>query len=210
MNKNITTRDSKSVVEIFPEVVNTPLLTEQEIRDIVVSVQNGEQDAIEKLKESGMRFVASFAKQYAYKGLTLEELMNAGMDGLIVAAQSFDPSCGFKFIAYAVWYIRQGILLALKACGNPEGEQIFKEAEERQTKIKEFDSMLRSGKLPENVSAAIDQLPAREKDIIRYSYGIESVPCTDEEICMKFGLTKPRLLQIRSQVMMKLRKQFIK
>lgn len=210
MSKNITESDSKSVIEVFPEVANTPLRTEQEIRDIVVRVQNGESDAIEELKVSCMRFVASVVKQYTGKGLVLEELKNAGMDGLIVAAQSFDPSRGFKFIAYAVWYIRQGILLALKACGSQEGEQIFNEAEERETKIRAFDAMLREGNIPEDVSAAIDKLPSREKDIIRYSYGLESDPCSDDEICQKLSLTKPRLLQVRCQVMMKLRRQFIK
>ena len=142
MNKNITTRDSKSVVKISPEVANTTLRTEQEIRDIVARVQNGEEGAMAELKEIYMRFVASFAKQYADKGLTSEELMNAGMDGLTVAAQGFDPSSGFKFIAYAVWYVKQAILLALKACGSPEGVQIFNEAEEREEKIRAFNNML--------------------------------------------------------------------
>ena len=210
MNKNITTRDSKSVAGSYPEVSDTPLRTEQEIRDIVARIQHGEEDAIGELKESFTRFVASFAKQYADKGLTLEELMTAGMDGLTVAAQGFDPSSGFKFIAYAVWYIKQGVLLALKACGSPEGVQIFNEAEEREEKIRAFDNMLSKGNVPVNVAAAIDSLPSREKEIIRSSYGLGAEPCSDDEICRKLDLTKPRLLQIRSQVMMKLRKQFLK
>ena len=210
MSKNITTRDSKSVVEIFSEVADTTLRTEQEIRDIVARVQHGEEEAIGELKESYMRFVASLAKQYADKGLTSEELMNAGMDGLTVAAQGFDPSSGFKFIAYAVWYIKQGILLALKACGSPEGERIFNEAEEREEKIRAFDNMLSKGNVPDDVAAAIDSLPSREKEIIRSSYGLGAEPCSDDEICHNLGLTRTKLLQIRSQVMMKLRKQFLK
>lgn len=210
MSKNITTRDSKSVTGILPEVAKATLRTEQEIRDIVARVQKGEEEAVGELKESYMRFVAALAKQYVDKGLTSEELMNAGMDGLTVAAQGFDPSSGFKFIAYAVWYIKQGILLALKACGSPEGERIFNEAEEREEKIRAFDNMLSKGNIPDNVAAAIDSLPSREKEIIRSSYGLGAEPWSDDEICRKLDLTKPRLLQIRSQVMTKLRKQFLK
>lgn len=210
MNKNITARDSKPSNGCMAMIDGAKLLTEQEVHLVVDRYQNGQTEAFEELKKNEMRFVVAAAKQYVDKGLTLDELVEAGTDGLELAAQRFAPSRGFKFIPYAIWYIKHSILLALKACGSEEGVQLFNESEEREAKIKEFDSMLRSGKLPENVSTAIDQLPAREKDIIMYSYGIESAPCTDEEICMKFGLTKPRLLQIRSQVMMKLRKRFIK
>ena len=203
-------RDRKSVVENSPKVANTTLRTEQEIRGIVARAQNGEEDAVGELKESFMRFVASFAKQYADKGLTWEELMAAGMDGLTGAAQNFDSSSGFKFIAYAVWYIKQSILSALKTCGSPEGERIFNEAEEHKKKIRAFDNILSKGNIPDNVTAAIDSLPSREKEIIRCGYGLGAKPCSADEICQKHDLTKPMLLQIRSQVMMKLRKQYLK
>ncbi len=212
MSKNITARGGKAsdkYMIMIGKANKAKLLTEQEIHHVVERYQNGQTEAFDELKECEMRFVISAAKQYVDKGLTLAELVEAGTDGLELAAQRFDPSRGFKFIVYAIWHVKHSILLALKASGSEEGVRLFNESEARKAKIKEFDSMLRSGKIPEAVSVSIDQLPSREKDIVRYSYNMESAFYTDDEICQKLGLTKPRLLQIRSRVMMKLRKQFI-
>ncbi|MBX7224501.1 MAG: RNA polymerase sigma factor RpoD/SigA [Chitinophagales bacterium] len=109
----ITSRDSYSIDKYLNEIGRLPLLTEQQEVELASRIKNGDQEALEQLITANLRFVVSVAKQYQNQGLSLNDLINEGNIGLIKAASKFDETKGFKFISYAVWWIRQSILQAL-------------------------------------------------------------------------------------------------
>ena len=109
----ITSRDSFSIDKYLNEISKLPMLTEEEEVQVAKRIREGDTEAMEKLIQSNLRFVVSVAKQYQNQGLALNELINEGNIGLIKAASKFDETKGFKFISYAVWWIRQSILQAL-------------------------------------------------------------------------------------------------
>ena len=113
MNKNITIRKSQLVESFLQDASKHPLLTIEEEVMLAKRVQQGDEDAMNRLYEANLRFVVSVAKQYQDHGLTMEELVEAGKEGLKIASKKFDPSRKFKFISYAVWYIRQAIQQAI-------------------------------------------------------------------------------------------------
>jgi RNA polymerase primary sigma factor len=113
ISKQITNRESQSLDKYLLEIGRIELLTSEEEVDLAQKIANGDQVALEKLTKANLRFVVSVAKQYQNQGLTLGDLINEGNLGLIKAAQRFDVTRGFKFISYAVWWIRQSILQAL-------------------------------------------------------------------------------------------------
>ncbi|MBK7432416.1 MAG: RNA polymerase sigma factor RpoD/SigA [Chitinophagaceae bacterium] len=113
ITKSITNRESQSLEKYLQEIGKVELITPEEEVKLAIRIKQGDQQALEKLTKANLRFVVSVAKQYQNQGLTLPDLINEGNLGLIKAAQRFDETRGFKFISYAVWWIRQSILQAL-------------------------------------------------------------------------------------------------
>lgn len=113
ISKSITNRESQSVEKYLQEIGRVELITAEEEVELAKRIKKGDQIALEKLVNANLRFVVSVAKQYQNQGLTLNDLINEGNVGLVKAAQKFDETRGFKFISYAVWWIRQSIMQAL-------------------------------------------------------------------------------------------------
>ncbi len=113
LTKQLTNRESKSLDQYFLEIGKLNLLTPDEEIDLAIKIKKGDKLAQENLIKANLRFVVSVAKHFQNKGLSLGDLINEGNIGLIKAAQRFDETRGFKFISYAVWWIRQGIMSAL-------------------------------------------------------------------------------------------------
>ena len=111
--KQVTNRDTQSLDKYLHEIGKVDLLTADEEVDLARRIKKGDMDALTKLIKANLRFVVSVSKQYQNQGLSLPDLINEGNLGLIKAAQRFDETRGFKFISYAVWWIRQSILQAL-------------------------------------------------------------------------------------------------
>lgn len=111
--KQVTNRETASLDKYLQEIGRVELITAEEEVELARRIKKGDHDALDKLTKANLRFVVSVSKQYQNQGLTLPDLINEGNLGLIKAAQRFDETRGFKFISYAVWWIRQSILQAL-------------------------------------------------------------------------------------------------
>ena len=113
ISKSITNRNSQSLEKYLQEIGKEDLVSTDEEVELAQRIRQGDQKALDKLTRANLRFVVSVAKQYQHQGLSLPDLIDEGNLGLIKAAKKFDETRGFKFISYAVWWIRQSILQAL-------------------------------------------------------------------------------------------------
>ena len=113
ITKQITNRTSKSLDKYLQDISKLPMITVEEEVELAQRIKKDDQKALDKLVKANLRFVISVAKQYQNQGLTLSDLINEGNAGLVKAAKRFDETRGFKFISYAVWWIRQSILQAI-------------------------------------------------------------------------------------------------
>ncbi len=268
ITKSITNRESASLDKYLQEIGKEELISVEEEVELAQRIKKGDQEALEKLTKANLRFVVSVAKQYQNQGLSLPDLINEGNLGLIKAAEKFDETRGFKFISYAVWWIRQSILQALaeqsrivrlplnqvgslnkinKAFARfeqeyertPSAEELANELELPKEKVKDTlrvagrhisvdapfadgednslldvlvntdspnaDRGLISESLSTEVDRALEILTERERDIIRYFFGIGCSEMTLEEIGEKFDLTRERVRQIKEKAIRKLR-----
>ena len=113
ISKSITNRESESLEKYLQEIGRVQMITAEEEVQLAQQIRTGCKVSLERLTKANLRFVVSVAKQYQNQGMTLNDIINEGNLGLIKAAQRFDETKGFKFISYAVWWIRQSILQAL-------------------------------------------------------------------------------------------------
>ena len=268
ITKSITNRESASLDKYLQEIGKEELITVEEEGELAQRIRKGDQEALEKLTKANLRFVVSVAKQYQNQGLSLPDLINEGNLGLIKAAEKFDETRGFKFISYAVWWIRQSILQALaeqsrivrlplnqvgslnkinKASARfeqeheriPSPEELAAELELPRDKVADTlrvagrhisvdapfadgednslldvlintdspnaDRELINESLATEVERALETLTERERDIIRYFFGIGCSEMTLEEIGEKFDLTRERVRQIKEKAIRRLR-----
>ncbi len=268
ITKSITNRESASLDKYLQEIGKEELITVEEEVELAQRIKKGDQEALEKLTKANLRFVVSVAKQYQNQGLSLPDLINEGNLGLIKAAEKFDETRGFKFISYAVWWIRQSILQALaeqsrivrlplnqvgslnkisKALSKfeqenerrPSPEELASELELPKEKVTDTlrvagrhvsvdapfsdgednslldvlvnhdspnaDRGLISESLSTEVDRALETLTERERDIIKYFFGIGCSEMTLEEIGEKFDLTRERVRQIKEKAIRRLR-----
>src|SRR5690606_38112362 len=113
ITNKITARESLSLDKYLNDIGKIPMLTADDEAQLAKAIREGDNNALEKLTKANLRFVVSVAKQYQNQGLSLSDLINEGNVGLMKAAKRFDETKGFKFISYAVWWIRQSILQAI-------------------------------------------------------------------------------------------------
>ncbi len=268
ITKSITNRESASLDKYLQEIGKEELITVEEEVELAQRIKKGDQEALEKLTKANLRFVVSVAKQYQNQGLSLPDLINEGNLGLIKAAEKFDETRGFKFISYAVWWIRQSILqalaeqsrivrLPLNQVGSlnkinktiarfeqehertPSSEELASELELPKEKVTDTlrvagrhvsvdapfaegednslldvlvnpdspnaDRGLINESLATEVDRALETLTERERDIIKYFFGIGCSEMTLEEIGEKFDLTRERVRQIKEKAIRRLR-----
>ncbi|MCK9255940.1 MAG: RNA polymerase sigma factor RpoD/SigA [Bacteroidales bacterium] len=117
ITRQVTNRDSLAFEMYLQEIAREKMISPQEEIELAKRIKNGDQEAVDELVRANLRFVISVAKQYQNQGLSLQDLVNEGNYGLIVAAKRFDETRGFKFISYAVWWIRQSVLHAIAVKG---------------------------------------------------------------------------------------------
>ena len=254
ITKSITNRESASLDKYLQEIGKEELITVEEEVELAQRIKKGDQEALEKLTKANLRFVVSVAKQYQNQGLSLPDLINEGNLGLIKAAEKFDETRGFKFISYAVWWIRQSILQAVGSLNKinkafarfeqehertPSPEELASELELPKEKVTDTlrvagrhvsvdapfsdgednslldvlvnhdspnaDRGLISESLSTEVDRALETLTERERDIIKYFFGIGCSEMTLEEIGEKFDLTRERVRQIKEKAIRRLR-----
>ncbi|MBR4296954.1 MAG: RNA polymerase sigma factor RpoD/SigA [Bacteroidaceae bacterium] len=260
---SITNREGEALERYLQDIGRAEMISPEEEVELSMKIQRGDQMALSRLVRANLRFVVSVAKQYQSKGLGLIDIINEGNVGLIKAAQRFDHTRGFKFISYAVWWIRQSILQAIteksrlvRLPSNQEGlmskvkrfRNHFMQENQREPNAQEIataleveeekvmlildtairpismdapisenddtaiidlitsndtkeatDSELESESLSTQLSLALAQLPEREQNILKMSFGIAGPERTLDEIAGRIGLSKERVRQLKEK-----------
>ena len=184
MNKNITNFVSQPVESFIKEASVHPLLTVEQENELVEHIKQGDEEAFLDLYNCNLRFVVSVAKQYQNRGKSMEELIEAGNKGLELAVRRFDPQRGFKFIAYAVWFIRASILELLETSKNGMNLSDLTKEEKR-----------------ELVSKMTNE---RDKEILTRWFGLVDSPESLDEIGQSKNLTTRRVEQLKARAIEKL------
>ena len=187
MNKKITNRVCQSLDSYLVEVNKHPLQTVEEQTELAHRIKGGDDEALAQLIAGNLRFVVSVAKQYQNRGKSMEELIEAGNKGLELAAKKFNPQRGFKFIAYAVWFIRASILAFLEISKNSINLSELTVEEKR-----------------ELVSRMSNE---RDKEILTRWFGLIDSPESLEEIGQNLNLTTKRVKQLRDRAIARLAAQ---
>lgn len=187
MKKNITNRISQSLDSYIVEVNKHPLQTVEEQTELAHRIKGGDDEALAQLIAGNLRFVVSVAKQYQNRGKSMEELIEAGNKGLELAAKKFDPQRGFKFIAYAVWFIRASILAFLETSKNSINLSELTVEEKRGL-----------------VSKMTNE---RDKEILTKWLGLIDSTESFEEISQGMNLTSKRVKQLRDRAIARLAAQ---
>jgi RNA polymerase primary sigma factor len=171
ITKSITSRDSQSLDKYLQEIGREQLLTVEEEVELSQRIRKGDRQALDILVKSNLRFVVSVAKQYQNQGLSLPDLINEGNVGLIKAAEKFDETRGFKFISYAVWWIRQTILQALA-----EQSRIVRLPLNQVTAVNKiskaitkFEQEFERKPSPEELAELVNEVPEKINDSLRAS-----------------------------------------
>lgn len=212
ITKTIVHRSEESLEKYFLEIGRIPMLTVDEEALLALSIHEGGKKgeaAKNKLVTANLRFVVSIAKQYQNLGLSLSDLINEGNIGLIKAAERYDETRGFKFISYAIWWIRQSILHAIETHGNAVrrsqgviaiGNKVIKSGYAT-------DSLLNHDSMCHDLLQVLcSTLNDRERTIIIQSFGIGCQEESLDTIAQGLRLTRERVRQIREQSIRKLRK----
>ena len=184
MKKNITNRISQSLDSYIVEVNKHPLQTVEEQTDLAHRIKEGDKEALAQLITGNLRFIVSVAKQYQNRGKSMEALIEAGNKGLELAAKKFNPQRGFKFIAYAVWFIRASILAFLEISKNSINLSELTVEEKR-----------------ELVSRMSNE---RDKEILTRWFGFVDSPESLDEIGQSKNLTTRRVEQLKARAIAKL------
>jgi RNA polymerase primary sigma factor len=164
ISKQFTNRDSQSLDKYFHDIGKVTLLTPEQEIELAIKIRQGDADALDKLTRANLRFVVSVAKQYQNQGLSLGDLINEGNLGLIKAARRFDETRGFKFISYAVWWIRQSIMQALA-----EQSRIVR------LPLNRVGALNRIGKAYRNLEQEYEREPSSEELAIELEMNVEDV-----------------------------------
>jgi len=197
ITKSITNRESTSLDKYLQEIGKVELITMEEEVELAQRIRNGDRVALEKLVRANLRFVVSVAMQCQNQGLSLPELINEGNLGLYKAAENFDETRGFKFITYAVRYIRQSILQAL---ANVRSQDIEYNDNSLRDKPIDYHAMVVS-----EIKSPSDTLTEREREIVKSFFGVGVPEMTYEEIGEKFGISRERARQIKEKAIRRLR-----
>ena len=194
-------KNTLSLEKYLQEISREPRLSAEEEIELSKKIHEGDRVALEKLVKANLRFVVTVANQYKDQGVSLPDLINEGNMGLLRAAERFDGRRGFKFISYAVWWIREGILRVLAEEQRCNSRQIFDEFPSPDTLIAPFGETFSA-----ETNRALSLLGERERFIIERAFGINGQPeMTLGAIGESLGLTKERVRQIREKSIRKLR-----
>ncbi len=193
------------------EVQKVPLMSADQERLHAKAALTGDAGARQKLIQANLRFVVSVARQHQHRGLPLEDLINEGNIGLMKAAERFDPDRGVRFITYAVWWIRQAMLRALKTEGRLPQVPVSQALEAGEAAIEDFsfphpDEALARSVVQSEIATALHELPERERKILDERYGLTShTPSTLAQMGESCHLSRERIRQLEKRALRRLR-----